>query len=66
MADERKEHLKHPRKLTDAVCKRILHDLREDQYSLVQSLGLVRREGKEDGKSHARLSVYPGGQEERG
>ena len=59
MAEERKERLKRPRKLTDAVCKRILHDLCEEQYSPEQIVGLARREGGGNGQPYTHLPVYP-------
>ena len=57
MADERKERLRRPRKFTDVVRKRVLHDLCEEQYSPEQIVGLARREGREM-VSHTRIYQF--------
>ncbi|OUP08594.1 hypothetical protein B5F34_08780 [Mediterranea sp. An20] len=57
MADERKERFRRPRKFTDAVRKRVLRDLCEEQYSPEQIVGLARREGREM-VSHTRIYQF--------
>ena len=57
MAEERKERLRRLRKFTEAICKRILHDLCEEQYSPEQIVGLARREGREM-VSHTRIYQF--------
>ena len=57
MAEERKERFNRPRKFTDAVRKRIVADLSNEQYSPEQIAGLAKREGRPM-VSHTRIYQF--------
>ena len=57
MAEERKERFNRPRKFTDAVRKRIVADLSNEQYSPEQIVGLAKREGRPM-VSHTRIYQF--------